>query len=60
MRAVSRIQTIKGVLKTFWWLTASEWKEMDRRLLRIAVGITTFVASALFWLYFFRSSTPFG
>ena len=57
---MSKIESIKGFLKTFLWLSGSEWKEMDRRLIRIAVSITTFVVSALFWLYFFRSSTPFG
>jgi hypothetical protein len=57
---MSKIETLKGFVRTFFWLTGAEWKEMDRKLVRIGVGIVTFAVSALFWLYFFRSSTPFG
>ncbi|MEM7817245.1 MAG: hypothetical protein QXL81_00290 [Candidatus Aenigmatarchaeota archaeon] len=57
---VSKIKSLVGFLKTFVWLTRSEWSEMDHKLLRLAIGIITFVFWAFFWLYFFRSSTPFG
>ncbi len=57
---MSKIEGIKGFLRTFLWLSTAEWKEMDRKLIRIGVSVVTFIVSALFWLYFFRSSTPFG
>ena len=40
-------------------LLKEEWIEMDHKLIRIATGVLIFVLSALFWLYFFKSTSPF-
>ena len=55
----SRIDFLKGLLKTFFWLSREEWKELDHKLFRIGFGIAVFAGMALFWLYFLRSITPF-
>ncbi|MBI4170762.1 MAG: hypothetical protein HY514_03640 [Candidatus Aenigmarchaeota archaeon] len=55
----SRIDSLKGIVRTFFWLSKEEWTELDHKLIRIVFGIAGLVAMALFWLYFLRSITPF-
>jgi len=51
---MSKWGAIRGVFKTLFWLTKEEWENMDRKLIRITFGVISFVAMALFWLYFLR------
>jgi len=53
------LKTIKGILKTFWFLTKSDWEELDHKLLRIASSAIGFILMALFWLYFIKNIVPF-
>jgi len=55
----SKARSFKGFLKTFFWLSGEEWRELDHKLIRIVLGVIGFVAVALFWLFFLRSITPF-
>ncbi len=50
---------IKGVLKIFFNISKEEWNEMDRKLLRIGIGLISFIIAALFWFYVFRAFSPF-
>jgi hypothetical protein len=56
---MSKLSTVKGVLKTFLSGVAEDWQEMDHKLMRIAFGAVSFAAAALFWFYFLRHITPF-
>jgi hypothetical protein len=53
-----KMQTVKGVVKTFWWMTKEDWSEMDRKLYRIAFGALTFILMGLFWFYFLGRILP--
>ncbi|GEM_PF-1693401 len=55
----SRIDSLKGVFRTFFWLSKEEWSDLDHKMVRIIFGVGGMVAMALFWLYFLRSITPF-
>ncbi|MDI6722261.1 MAG: hypothetical protein QMD97_01785 [Candidatus Aenigmarchaeota archaeon] len=55
----SKLRSFAGFLRTFFSLSKEEWRDLDHKLLRIGVGVTTFVVMALFWLYFLRNVTPF-
>ena len=50
---------IKGIIRMFFSLSKEEWDDMDRKLLRIGVAVTSFVVAALFWFYIFRTFSPF-
>ena len=52
-------ETIKGVLKTFFWLTKEELDAMDHKLLRISFSVIGFVAAALFWYIIFNKFSLF-
>lgn len=52
------IDTIKGVLKTFLWITKGEWDEMDHKFYRLASAAVMFVLVGLFWFYFLRNILP--
>ena len=56
----SRLSSIAGFFKTFFWLSKEEWREMDHKIPRIVLGGVTFIAMALFWLYFLRGILPAG
>ncbi len=56
---MSKLQTAKGVLKTFWFMTREDWDEMDRKMLRIAAGAIGFIIMAAFWYFLFRNVGPF-
>ena len=55
---MGKVDSLKGFMRTFFWLTREEWQETDRKLYRIAFGVTGFVLSALFWFYFLRHIFP--
>jgi len=55
----SRVDSLKGFFRTFFWLSKEEWSDLDHKMVRIIFGVGGMVAMALFWLYFLRSITPF-
>jgi hypothetical protein len=56
---MSKMQDIKGILKTFFWLVDEEWQSLDHKLIRIIAGAVGFTIMALFWYFFFRNFLPF-
>jgi len=56
---MSKINAVKGVLKTFWDMALEDWHMMDRKLFRIILAAVSFIIVALFWLYFFSNIRPF-
>jgi len=56
---MSKWQSIKGVLKTFFQMSKEDWSETDHKVLRIASGVIGFAIAAFFWFYFFRNIAPF-
>jgi len=56
---MSKLQAIKGVMKTFFWLINEEWSVMDHKLIRIGAGAIGFTIMALFWYFFLRNFLPF-
>ncbi|MBI2075956.1 MAG: hypothetical protein HYT72_01770 [Candidatus Aenigmarchaeota archaeon] len=52
---MSRTETVKGVLKTFFWLTKDELGGMDHKLFRIVFGIVGFLIITSFWFFLYRS-----
>ena len=56
---MSKLQAIRGVLKTFWTITIEDWDDMDHKLLRIVAGAIGFVIMAAFWYFIFRNVGPF-
>jgi len=56
---MSKLQTVKGILKTFWTMTIEDWDEMDHKLLRIAAGAVGFIIMGLFWFFVLRNISPF-
>lgn len=56
---MSKLKTIKGVLKTFMWMSKEDFQAMDHKLIRIGVGAAGFVVMALIWLFFLSSIIPF-
>ena len=50
---MSKIESIKGVLKTFFWLTKEEFDSMDHKMARIAFGVIGFAVAAAFWYFVF-------
>lgn len=56
---MSKVESIKGILKTFFWLTREELDTMDHKLLRVAFGILGFAVAALFWYFVFSRISPF-
>ena len=57
---MSKLRSFASFMKFFFNDVREDWYVMDRKLLRIAAGAVGFVIAALFWLYFFQSSSPFG
>jgi len=57
---MGKLKNIAGFLRVFWKQAKEDWEEMDHKLIRIIVTAITFAAAALFWLYFFKNSSPFG
>lgn len=57
---MSKAETVKGVLKTFWSMTKEDFVEMDHKVVRIASGLIGFAIAAAFWFFFFRHIVPFG
>lgn len=55
----TRLNSFKGFLRTFFWLSREEWTNLDHKMIRIVFGAVGFVAVVLFWLFFLRSITPF-
>ncbi len=56
---MSKLETIKGIFKTFLTITMEDWDEMDHKLLRIVAGAIGFVIMAAFWYFVFRNVGPF-
>jgi hypothetical protein len=56
---MSKMQALKGVMKTFLWLLGEEWNSMDHKLIRVVGGAIGFVMMALFWYFFLRNFLPF-
>lgn len=56
---MSKIRSTAGMLKTFSRMTKEDFDEMDHKLFRIALGVGSFIAMALFWLFFLKSIVPF-
>ena len=55
---MSKVQAIKGVMKTLFWMTREDWHELDHKFYRIVFGVIGFAVMALFWFYFIRSIFP--
>jgi len=53
------LETIKGVLRTFAWLTKEELDSMDHKAVRIGFGVVSFFAVATVWYVLFSSMSPF-
>jgi hypothetical protein len=56
---MSKIETIKGILATFWQLTKEDWTAMDHKLVRVVAGVVGFSIAALFWYFVIRNILPF-
>ena len=56
---MSKIKSFTSFMKMFLGHIKEDWNEMDHKFIRIVIGGTVFILSALFWLYFFNSTTPF-
>ena len=56
---MSRIEAVRGLLKTFWTITMEDWDEMDRKMMRKAAGAIGFIIIAAFWYFLFRNVGPF-
>jgi hypothetical protein len=52
------MQSMAGVMKTFFSLSKEEWDNLDHKLIKITMGVVSFVAMALFWFYFIRHIIP--
>ena len=57
---MSKLSSIKGVMKTFFWLSREDWNGMDHKIPRLVFGGIAFIVMALFWLYFLRGVLPHG
>ena len=55
---MSRLNALKGLMRTFFWLTKEEWRGTDHKFYRLAFGAIGFVVMALFWFYFIRNFLP--
>jgi hypothetical protein len=51
---MSKLETMKGILGTFWSMVKEDWADLDHKFLRIVVGAISFALVAVFWFYFFR------
>ena len=56
---MSKLRSIKDVLKITWGSMIEDFQQMDHKLIRIGVGVAVFAVWAFFWFYFFRNSSPF-
>ncbi|MCX6816169.1 MAG: hypothetical protein NT120_04945 [Candidatus Aenigmarchaeota archaeon] len=56
---MSKLQSVKGVMKTLFWMTKEDWVEMDKKFYRIVFGVISFILMAFFYLYFLRSIIHF-
>ena len=59
MVTMSKIESIKGVVKTFFWLTKEELDSMDHKLARIAFGVIGFATAAMVWYFIFSRFSLF-
>ncbi|MFA4819707.1 MAG: hypothetical protein WC613_01985 [Candidatus Aenigmatarchaeota archaeon] len=57
---MSKLGTVKGVLKMMISTTAEEWQQTEKKFYRLVFGVVGFAAMALFWFYFLRNMSPFG
>ncbi|MBI2579305.1 MAG: hypothetical protein HYW27_00200 [Candidatus Aenigmarchaeota archaeon] len=55
----SKLRHLAGFVKAFFSLSRDDFREMDHKLVRIGVSVTTFVVMALFWLFFLKNIVPF-
>lgn len=55
-----KIKAIRGVLATFWRMTKEDFMAMDHKLVRIAMGVFSFLLMAFVWYFFLRKISPFG
>lgn len=56
---MSKIESVKGVIKTFLWLMKEELDSTDHKLPRIIFGIIGFTVAALFWYFIFNRFSLF-
>jgi phage shock protein PspC (stress-responsive transcriptional regulator) len=56
---MSKTETVRGVMATFWQLAKEDWFAMDHKLLRIAAGVGGFTIAALFWYFVLSNIMPF-
>lgn len=52
---MSKTETAKGVMKTFFWLTKEELDGMDHKLAKIAFGVIGFLIMTSIWFLVYRS-----
>ena len=56
---MSKLNSMKEVLKLTWESMMEDFQQMDHKLIRIGVGVAVFLVWAYFWFFFFQSSSPF-
>ncbi len=42
----------------FWSMAKEDFNMIDHKLIRITIGVVSFAAVALFWLFFLRNIIP--
>jgi hypothetical protein len=57
---MGKLKSCGEFLKIFFSDLKEDWDYTDKKLLKIIIFAATFALSALFWLYFFQSSSPFS
>ncbi|MFH1631250.1 MAG: hypothetical protein ABIA21_03475 [Candidatus Aenigmatarchaeota archaeon] len=57
---MSKLKSFAEFCRLFFAGIKEDWIMMDRKLLRIAAFVITFVLAGLFYLYFFQNTSPFG
>jgi hypothetical protein len=57
---MGKLRSIGNFVMFFFNDLLQELKEMDRKVLRLGIGAVAFILSAIFWLFFFQNTSPFG
>jgi hypothetical protein len=56
---MSKIETLKGIFRVFVQMTREEFYYMDKKLIKIAGGVISFLIAGAIWFFFFRHVNPF-
>ena len=56
---MSKIDTVKGTLRTLFWLVNEEWRFLDHKMVKIIAGAITFLIMGLVWYFVIRNFMPF-